>query len=156
MSDLHELSIERIIDAPIDAVWRAWTEHLPDWFCPRPWTTELIEQDLRPGGRSAMVMHGPAGERHEIESVVLEVVAEKRIVTTDAFAHGWKPRGPFMVRIDTFEDAGASEHGSRTRYTATARHWTAEAKTQQEAMGFEGGWGVCADQLAEVAKRLAG
>ena len=148
---MHELSIERLIDAPVAAVWRAWTEHLPAWFCPRPWTTELIEQDLRPGGRSAMIMHGPAGERHEIESVVLEVAAGERIVTTDAVAVGWEPRGRFMIRIDTFADAG----DGRTRYTATARHWTAAAMAQHEAMGFEGGWGTCADQLAEVAKSLA-
>lgn len=151
MSDLHELSIERLLDAPLDAVWRAWTEHLAEWFCPRPWTAELIEQDLRPGGRSALVMRGPDGEEHPIDSVVLEVVPRERIVTTDAFTAGWRPQGPSMVRIDRFADAG----DGRTRYTATARHWTAEARARHEAMGFAAGWNASADQLEEVAKRIA-
>ena len=39
-----------------------------------------------------------------------------------------------------------------TRYTASARHWTAEAKKQHEEMGFTKGWGICADQLAALAE----
>ncbi len=151
MSDEHDLSITRRIAAPVDAVWRAWTEHFAEWWCPKPWTTELIAQELVAGGRSAMVMHGPNGETHAIESVYLEIVPQRRIVATDAFAHGWVPQSPFMVRIDTF----AEEDGG-TRYTATARHWTAEAKASHEAMGFEAGWNASADQLAAVAARIAG
>ncbi|WP_375397814.1 SRPBCC family protein [uncultured Sphingomonas sp.] len=147
---MHELSITRLIDAPVAAVWRAWTGHLSEWFCPKPWRAELIEQELKAGGRSVIVMHGPAGEENRLEGVVLEVVPQRRIVTTDALTADWMPQGPFMVRVDEFAD----EDG-RTRYTATARHWTAEAKAQHEAMGFEAGWGISADQLEAVAKRLA-
>jgi len=57
MSDGYELRVERLIDAPIDAVWRAWTDHLPEWWCPKPWTTDVIEIDGKPENRSAMVMH---------------------------------------------------------------------------------------------------
>ena len=42
--------------------------------------------------------------------------------------------------------------GSGTRYTARARHWTDEAKAQHEAMGFEAGWGACADQLKALCE----
>lgn len=145
-----ELSITRLIDAPVAAVWRAWTAHGGEWFCPRPWRAEIVEQDLRPGGRSAIVMRGPDGEEHAMEGVFLEVEPERRIVSTDAFAHGWTPQEAFMVRIDTFAD-----EGGKTRYTATAHHWTAEAKARHEAMGFAPGWNAATDQLEEVAKRLA-
>ena len=47
------------------------------------------------------------------------------------------------------------EGGTKTKYTATARHWTAEAAEQHKQMGFHEGWGTCADQLGEVAKDLA-
>ena len=30
------LKIERLIDAPVATVWRAWTEHYASWFVPRP------------------------------------------------------------------------------------------------------------------------
>ena len=150
MADLHELKISRLIDAPREAVWRAFTDHLAEWWCPRPWTVEMIEQDLRPGGRSAMIMRGPNGEESPQDGVYLEVIPLERIVFTDAFTHGWNPAGPFMVGILDFAD----EDG-QTRYTGTARHWTAEAMQQHEAMGFTEGWGKVAEQLEEVAKRIA-
>ncbi len=145
----HDLSITRLIDAPLDAVWRAWTDHFAEWFVPRPWTVEVIAQDLRPGGSSALVMRGPNGEENAVEGVYLEVTPRVRIVSTDAFAADWTPQTPFMLRIDSFAD-----EGGRTRYTATARHWTAEARDSHAAMGFEQGWGAAADQLEDVAKRL--
>jgi len=146
----HDLAITRLIDAPVDAVWRAWAEHGAEWLCPPPWRAEIVEQELRAGGRSRMVFHGPAGEAMPLEGVYLEVVPAERVVATDALDADWRPREPFMVRIDSFAD----EDGG-TRYTATARHWTAEAKARHEAMGFEAGWGTSADQLAAVARRLA-
>ena len=148
--DAHELWITRLIDAPREAVWRAWTDHLAEWWCPKPWTTEIVEQDLRPGGRSAMILRGPNGEESPMEGVFLEVVPAERIVFTDAFKAGWLPQGPFFVGIMEFAD----EDG-RTRYTAGGRHWTAEAKQRHEAMGFTEGWSKVAEQLEEVARRIA-
>ena len=150
MPDLHALTITRLIDAPREAVWRAYTDHLAEWWCPKPWTVEILEQDMRPGGRSAMIMRGPNGEESPQEGVYLEVVPHERIVFTDAFTHGWHPQGPFIVGIMDFSD-----EADGTRYTATARHWSAEAKAQHEAMGFLDGWGAVAAQLEEVAKRIA-
>jgi len=147
MSEGNELSVTRLIDSPADRVWTIITERLTEWWCPKPWTTEIVAMDWRAGGRSAMVMHGPNGERHAQEGVFLEVVPGKRFVFTDAYAAGWVPQAPFMTGI--FELA---DEGGKTRYTATARHWTAEAKAQHEAMGFAQGWGVVADQLATLAK----
>lgn len=147
MSESNDLSITRLIDAPVDRVWTILTERLTEWWCPKPWTTEVIEMDWRAGGRSAMVMHGPNGERHAQEGVFLEVVPGKRFVFTDAYAAGWVPQTPFMTGV--FELA---DEGGKTRYTATARHWTTEAKAQHEAMGFAQGWGAVADQLAALAE----
>ncbi|MFZ5746511.1 MAG: SRPBCC family protein [Pseudomonadota bacterium] len=146
----HELVIERLIDAPVDAVWRAMTDHMAQWWCPRPWTVEIIAHDLVPGGRSAMVMRGPNGEEQAMEGVVLEVVPGRRFVSTDAFRHGWVPQPPFMVGFWEIEPDGDS-----TRYRAGARHWSAEAMEQHAAMGFADGWMAAAAQLEEVAKRLA-
>ena len=148
MTDTYELSVTRLIDAPIDAVWQIATERLTEWWCPRPWTTEIIEQDWRAGGRSAMVLRGPDGESHELEGVFLEVTPLKRFVSTDAFDAGWNPKTPFMIGLWEF-----TEEDGKTRYTATARHWTQEARDQHETMGFTDGWTACAAQLAEIAER---
>jgi len=144
----HELSVTRLIDAPVELVWKIATERLTEWWCPKPWTTEVVEQDWRPGGRSAMIMRGPDGEEHPMEGVFLEVTSNRRFVFTDAFKAGWIPQTAFMVGFFEFAD-----EGGKTRYTAGARHWTAEAKAQHETMGFGDGWGKVAEQLAELAER---
>lgn len=145
----YELKIERVIDAPVEQVWRAWTGHFAEWFVPRPWTVEVIEQDLRSGGRCAMMMRGPDGEEQLSDGVYLDVIPHRLIVSTDAFLPGWIPQEAFMVRIDQF-----AEQGQSTRYTAIARHWTKEACDQHAAMGFDAGWNAATDQLEEVAHRL--
>ncbi|MGV3769640.1 MAG: SRPBCC family protein [Sphingobium phenoxybenzoativorans] len=145
-----DLTITRYIAAPPETVYKVWTERTEEWFAPKPWTAKLLEQDLRPGGRSALTMTGPDGvETPPMEGVVLEVIPNRKIVTTDAFSAGWVPQGPFMTAITTFEPEGEG-----TRYTATARHWTEEAMKQHEEMGFTTGWSQVADQLAALCEAV--
>ena len=149
----NDLVLTRIIDAPRDKLYRCWTEPelLKQWFCPRPWTTPVVETDVRPGGSSYFLMRGPEGQEMPNRGVYLEVVKNQKLVFTDAYTKAWEPaEKPFFTGIITFEDLG----GGRTRYTATARHWRAEDREAHEKMGFHEGWGICADQLAALAKTL--
>jgi uncharacterized protein YndB with AHSA1/START domain len=148
--DGFELSVTRLIDAPMRTVWQVATERLAEWWCPRPWTVEIIEQDWRAGGRSAVLMRGPNGEEMPHEGVFLEVTPGVRFVFTDAFKADWRPQGPFMVGVMEF-----AEEGGKTRYTGRARHWTEEACERHMAMGFEAGWSAVAAQLAELAEAAA-
>jgi uncharacterized protein YndB with AHSA1/START domain len=150
MTDMYELTVTRHIDAPRSVVWQAFTDRMAEWWAPTPWTTEIVERDMRAGGRSAMVMRGPGGEEAPMEGVFLEVKPAELVVFTDAFTVGWVPQGPFFVGIMAFED-----DGSGTRYTARARHWTEESYQGHKAMGFEQGWATVADQLAAVAEAMA-
>ena len=145
-----ELAVERHIHAPPEAVFQVWTERLEEWWAPRPWTTKVIEQDLWPGGRSAMVMAGPDGTASPMEGVILEVVPNRRVVLTNAFTAGWVPQTPFMVAIFTF-----TPEGGGTRYRAASRHWDEASHKRHEAMGFQEGWGIVAGQLAELAEAAA-
>ncbi|WP_188065308.1 SRPBCC domain-containing protein [Sphingobium sp. KCTC 72723] len=132
----HELSVTCHIAAPRGIVWQVWVDLKDEWFCPKPWRARVIEQDLRPGGRNAVRMFGPDGEdTGPMEGVILDIVPQERVVTTDAYAAGWVPQTPFLTAIWTFADEG---HG--TRFTATARHWDAEAKQRHADMGFHPGW----------------
>lgn len=141
-----ELSVTHYIDAPTASVWKIMTERMAEWWCPKPWQTEIIAQEWRAGGRSALVMHGPNGEKNPIEGIFLEVTPGQRFVFTDALDANWNPQGPFMVGIFALEAEGAG-----TRYTASARHWTQEACKQHAEMGFTEGWSIVADQLAQLA-----
>ena len=149
-----ELSVTRHIAAPPDAVWKIMTERLTEWWCPRPWRTEIIEQDWRAGGRSSVMMHGPNGEKSGGEGIFLEVTPGKRFVFTDAVAKTtgkWTAQGPFM--IGGFE---ISPEGGGTHYYAWARHWDEQACRRHEEMGFIEGWKAVAEQLAELAEGEAG
>ncbi|MCH8686688.1 SRPBCC family protein [Pedomonas mirosovicensis] len=142
-----ELSVSRFIAAKPDVVWHALTDRAPEWFCPKPWRFEVVKQDRRPGGSAISVMHGPNGEQVRNEGIYLAYEPGKRYVVTDALTADFRPQGPFMVGIWEIEPEGDS-----TRYTARARHWTEEAMRQHQEMGFEAGWGICADQLKALCE----
>ena len=148
----HELVLSRLIDAPRDKLFRAWTdaELLKQWFAPLPYTTPVAELDVRPGGANLIVMRGPDGSDLPNRGVYLEVVQNERLVFTDAYINAWEPSPkPFMTVILTFED-----EAGKTRYTARVRHWTAADRETHEKMGFHEGWGRCADQLAALVAKL--
>lgn len=148
----RELVLTRLIDAPREKLFRAWTEPelMKQWFTPRPWTTPVIEVDLRPGGANLIVMRGPDGTEFPNRGIYLEIVKNERLVFTDAYTKAWEPSDkPFFTGVITFED-----EGGKTRYTARALHWTVADREAHEKMGFHEGWGLCADQLAELAARI--
>ncbi len=145
----HELIFTRLIDAPREFLFRAWTEPelLKQWFTPRPWTTPEVQLDVRPGGSNYILMHGPEGEEFPNHGVYLEVVPNERLVLTDAYVEAWIPsRKPFMTLEITFED-----EGGKTRYQAIVRHWTEQDLEEHEKMGFHEGWGKATDQLEALA-----
>jgi len=82
----RELVLTRIIDAPREKLFRAWTdaELLKQWFAPLPYTTPVAELDVRPGGANLIVMRGPDGQDLPNRGVYLEVVENERLVVTDA------------------------------------------------------------------------
>ena len=97
---MHDLVISRLIKAPRAIVWKAWTtpEHLKEWWCPKPWTTQLRGFDLRPGGVFDTLMRGPDGPTdaprycHVVSNSPARTVATAfspspcRIVTSPFFA----------------------------------------------------------------------
>jgi uncharacterized protein YndB with AHSA1/START domain len=148
----HELVITRLIDVPRDKLFRCWTEPalITQWFTPPPWKTIAAEVDVRTGGTSLITMRGPDGTLVLNRGMYLEVVENERLVFTDAYTSAWVPSAkPFFTGILTFED-----EGGRTRYTARARHWTAEDCAAHEKMGFYEGWGIATDQLIRLATTL--
>jgi uncharacterized protein YndB with AHSA1/START domain len=152
MSADRELTLTRLIDAPREKLYRAWTDPtlLKQWFAPLPYTTPVAELDVRPGGSAFVVMRGPDGKDLPTHGVYLEVVPNQRLVSTDAYTKAWEPsEKPFMTLTLTFED-----EGGKTRYTACVRHWTVADREAHEKMGFHQGWGICADQLTALVARI--
>lgn len=149
----RDLVLVRDIAASPAALFRCWTDAalIPQWFCPPPWGVSEARSDPRPGGEFFVLMRGPEGQEMPNPGVYLEVVPGRRIVSTDAYLRAWEPAPkPFMTLILTFDDLG----DGRTRYTAVARHWTAEDRETHLKMGFHEGWAIATDQLAALAATL--
>jgi uncharacterized protein YndB with AHSA1/START domain len=150
-----DLQINRLIKAPRALVWKAWTDpqHLKEWWCPKPWTTEVLDFELRPSGAFHTLMRGPGGESSDNPGSFLEIVTGSRIAFTSALVRDWRPAPnawmPFTAII-TLDD-----EGSGTRYVATVLHKDKETRDQHEKMGFYDGWGTVITQLEAYASALA-
>jgi len=59
----REIVMSRVIDAPRDLVFEAWSDpkHLPQWFGPKGFTIETHEMDVRVGGIWRFNMVAPDG-----------------------------------------------------------------------------------------------
>lgn len=153
----HDLEISRFLAVPRAKIWRAWSDpkHLAQWWCPRPWRTEVRAFDFRPGGDFYTFMRGPDEKGGEGTSdnpgCFLEIVPHERITFTSMLTGGYRPAKPWlpMTAIFTMVD-----EANGTRYTARCLHQNpADAKKHLD-MGFNEGWGTCITQIEEFAKTL--
>ena len=144
---MHELSVTRLIDAPPATVWDFMVNRTDEWWCPKPWRAEMDFGARCPGAMSMATMYGPDGEVNKHPGFVLAWDEGIRFAFTDAIEGDLQPAGPFMLGIFAI-----APEGSGTRYTASARHWTAESMAHHQEMGFEQGWGAVADQLKALCE----
>jgi len=162
MTEKLDLVLERTIEAPVDLVWKAYTdpEHLKQWFAPEPYQITECDLDLKPGGVFRIRMQGPDGfdTGHGTPGCVLEVVQNRKLSWTSALGPNYRPNEAGegcdsfpMTAIVTFEDAGSG----KTAYKAVALHKNEADRETHEKMGFHDGWGTVAGQLEEYAKGLA-
>jgi len=86
----NEIAITRVIDAPRDLVFTAWTkeEYLSKWWGPNGFTSTFQNFEMSPGGTWEFIMHGPDGVDYPNTNRVVEVVKPERIVIKhDMFPH---------------------------------------------------------------------
>ncbi|WP_261521910.1 SRPBCC family protein [Burkholderia multivorans] len=152
-ADSRDLTITRALRAPRAALWRAWSE--PDllkvWWCPKPWTTDVLAFDLKPGGAFHTLMKGPDGGISDNPGCFLEIVPQSRLAFTSMLTAGWRPNTPWMgiTAIITMTDEGEG-----TRYVAHAMHPDDASREQHEKLGFFDGWNTVITQLDELACTL--
>ena len=147
---MYELSVTRLIDAAPAKVWDTMVNRVNEWWCPKPWRAEMDFGARRPGAMSLVTMYGPDGEVNKHPGFILAWDEGVRFAFTDAIEGDLQPAGPFMLGIFAI-----AAEGTGTRYTACARHWTPESRAHHREMGFEQGWGICADQLKALCESSA-
>jgi uncharacterized protein YndB with AHSA1/START domain len=145
-----EIVISRLIDAPRERVWEAWTdpEQLITWWGPNGFTNTFHAFDFRVGGVWRFMMHGPDGVDYPNTIVFEEIIEPERI----AYLHSGEEGDPEHVfhANATFEDVGG-----KTKVTLRLRFDKAEEREKSVKFGaVEGGnqtLGRLADHVAKSA-----
>lgn len=114
----NELKIVRLYEAPVQAVWDAWTDpaQVAKWWGPRGFSLTTHSKDLRAGGHWAYTMHGPDGTDYPNKTIYHEVIEHQRLV----YDHGGNDERPPMFRVCVdFIDLGGTTRMEMTMTFAT-------------------------------------
>ena len=84
-----KITVEREFDAPVEDVWKAWTqkELLDQWWAPRPYKAKTKTLDFREGGHWMYVMVGPDGDESWVWVNFFEIVPLKSFTAEDFFCN---------------------------------------------------------------------
>lgn len=138
-----DLEFERVIDAPRDRVFAAWTEpeQMKQWFAPRPFQLVIHSMDFRPGGRFSMAMRGPDGNDFPFTGTYRQIEPPSKLVWTGEF-----PGGPpeQMTTTVTFEALG-----DKTRVRAKQTFHVMTTTIKHALVGAKQGWTLTLDQLVQ-------
>jgi uncharacterized protein YndB with AHSA1/START domain len=139
----NEIRIIRIYDAPVEAVWDAWTdpEQVAQWWGPRGFTLTTHSKDLRPGGHWTYTMHGPDGVDYPNKTPYLEVERHSKLV----YDHGGNDDRPPLFRVTVL----FSETNGKTRMEMSMTLPTPEAAEEMRKFIKKAGGDATWDRLAE-------
>jgi len=143
----NEIYITRIYDAPVKAVWDAWTDpkQVAQWWGPRGFTITTHSKDLRVGGSWVYTMHGPDGVDYPNKTIYYEVEKYSRLV----YDHGGNDDRPplFRVKVEFSEQKG------KTKMEMTMSLPTAEAATETKKFIKKASGNSTWDRLAEYLEK---
>jgi uncharacterized protein YndB with AHSA1/START domain len=125
----REIVMSRVIDAPRDLVFEAWSDpkHLPQWFGPAGFRIETREIDVRAGGVWRFDMIAPDGTVYP-NRMRFRRIEKPRLIEVDHGAD--KDEDPGMFRMTATFDA----HGDKTVLTLRQLHPTAAQR--ETVIGF--------------------
>ena len=123
----NELHLVRYYDAPVNAVWDAWTDtaQAAQWWGPRGFTITTHSKDLRPGGQWNYTMHGPDGVDYPNITTYFEVEEQAKLV----YDHGANENQPPLFRVIVL----FSEKNGKTKMEMTMALANKEAAQETEA-----------------------
>jgi uncharacterized protein YndB with AHSA1/START domain len=139
----NEIRITRVYDAPVRAVWDAWTdpEQVARWWGPRGFSLTTHSKDLRPGGHWNYTMHGPDGVDYPNTTHYFEVVECSKLV----YDHGGSDDRPPLFRVSVV----FSEIDGKTKMEMSMTLPTPEAAEETRKFIKKAGGDATWDRLAE-------
>lgn len=146
-SDQRTLTLERIIDAPRELVFKAWTDpkQVAQWWGPHHFTNPVCELDVRPGGAILIHMAGPDGTVYPMKGTFDEIIEPERLVMTTGALED-EQGNPQLEDITTVTFA---EQEGKTKLTVHAVVTKAAPAAEGALAGMEEGWNQSLDRLAD-------
>lgn len=144
-----QLHIVREFKAPIEKVWRAWTEAelLDKWWGPRPWNAVTKKMDFKTGGQWLYAMVGPEGETHW-SNVVFTAVGTNTFDATSTFSDENGVPTPGLQAGNWH--VVMKQTGDKTIVDVILSFNDEADLERMVAMGFEGGFTIGLNQLEEL------
>ena len=142
-----EVEFTRVIDAPRERVYEAWTkpDQIIQWFAPKPFQLVVKKMDFRSGGTFDMAMRGPDGEHFPFTGTYREIERPAKLCWTGEF-----PGDP----VDTIRTVVTFEkEGSKTKLIARQTFSVMTATVKQATAGAKEGWTLTLNQLTEFIAR---
>jgi uncharacterized protein YndB with AHSA1/START domain len=143
----NEIRITRTFDAPVQAVWDAWTdpEQVAQWWGPRGFTLTTHSKDLKPGGSWRYTMHGPDGVDYPNKMHYLEVENYAKLV----YDHSGNDDRPPLFRVTVL----FSEVKGKTEMEMSMTLPTPEDAEQARKFIKKAGGDSTWDRLAEYLEK---
>jgi uncharacterized protein YndB with AHSA1/START domain len=153
----RDLVFNRVFDAPVERVWKAWTdpEHVRRWWGPTGFTCPVAKMDFRVGGVSLVCMRAPkefGGQDMYSIWTYTKIAPPREIEYLHHFADkdgnriapatmGLPPDMPDEVRnLVSFKVVG----GNKTELTVTEYDWPVGQMMEMSQKGME----QCLDKMA--------
>ena len=126
------LTLHRTIDAPVEAVYGAWTEPemLRRWMAPGNAQVVRAVAEVAVGGTFLVEMQGADGRRWLTRGLYREVVPHRRLV------HTWCWEGSEIETLVTVEFESVSP--GRTRLTLTHARFAEDESRDEHVRGWTG------------------
>jgi len=152
--DQKKVYVHRTFNAPLELVWRAWTEKeiLDQWWAPKPWQTKTKSIDFKTGGHWLYAMVGPNNEEHWSKEDYVEVIPMQSFHGKDVFCDSNGNAIPDMPQNDWKVNFSAVENQTLIKVELTFP--TVEQMEMLIKMGFEGGFAMAHTNLDEILKTL--
>jgi uncharacterized protein YndB with AHSA1/START domain len=144
-----ELTITRLINAPKELVFKAWTDvkMLAKWWGPDGFTSPVSEIDAKPGGKIYIDMKAPDGTVHPMDGEVHEIIPNERFVFTSAALDEKDNRLFEVMNTVTF-----TEENGKTRLTLHAKVSNIRTEGRQHVSGMTEGWSQTIDRLINLVE----
>lgn len=148
-SSSNEIRLTRVYDAPVRAVWDAWTlpEQVAKWWGPRGFTLTTHSKDLRAGGHWRYTMHGPDGVDYPNLATYHVVEPHKKLV----YDHGATDDRPPLFHVTaTFTEANGRTTMALV-FTLPSPEAAVEFAKHIKQAGGNATWDRLAEHLEEVS-----